>query len=138
MLVGAGGRGAAPLARVGVGGRPADAADLRVYGFTASNSTRMLWWTRRYVPTVLPGIVVLLALAIAFFVVWRFRGRLLTAVPAVAALAGWSPSSFAVPPAPGARRVEGSFALTQEDRRPLGGPGRRLPVGVRPGLLRRG
>lgn len=59
-----------------------------LYGYTASNSTRLLWWTRRYVPTVLPGIVVLLALAIAFFVAWRYRGRLLTAVPAVAALAG--------------------------------------------------
>jgi len=59
-----------------------------IYGYTASNSTRLLWWTRRYVPTVLPGIVVLLALAIAFFVVWRVRGRLLTAVPAVLALAG--------------------------------------------------
>ena len=59
-----------------------------IYGYTASNSTRLLWWTRRYVPTVLPGIVVLLALAIAFFVVWRFRGRLVTAVPAVLALVG--------------------------------------------------
>lgn len=59
-----------------------------VYGYTAKNSTRLLWWTRRYVPTVLPGIVILIALALAFFVVWRFRGRLVTAVPAVAALAG--------------------------------------------------
>jgi hypothetical protein len=59
-----------------------------LYGYTASNSTRLLWWTRRYVPTVLPGIVVLLALAIAFFAVWRFRGRLVTAVPAGLALAG--------------------------------------------------
>ena len=57
-----------------------------LYGYTASNSTRLLWWTRRYVPTVLPGIVVLLALAIAFFVVWRYRGKLVTAVPAVVAL----------------------------------------------------
>jgi hypothetical protein len=55
-----------------------------VYGYTAKNSTRLLWWTRRYVPTVLPGIVLLLALALAFFVVWR----LLTRVPALVALAG--------------------------------------------------
>jgi hypothetical protein len=59
-----------------------------IYGYTASNSTRLLWWTRRYVPTVLPGILILIALAIAFFVVWRYRGKLLTAVPAIAALAG--------------------------------------------------
>jgi hypothetical protein len=86
-----------------------------LYGYTASNSTRLLWWTRRYVPTVLPGIVVLLALAIAFFVVWRFRGRLLTAVPAVAALAGLVAFFLSQSlPAAGARRVEGSFALTQE------------------------
>jgi hypothetical protein len=59
-----------------------------LYGYTASNSTRLLWWTRRYVPTVLPGIVILVALGIAFFVVWRFRGKLLTAVPAGLALVG--------------------------------------------------
>lgn len=59
---------------------------LPVYGYTARNSTRLLWWTRRYVPTVLPGLVVLIALALAFFLVWRYRGRLLTAVPAAAAL----------------------------------------------------
>jgi hypothetical protein len=40
------------------------------------------------VPTVLPGIVVLVALAIAFFVVWRWKGRHLTAVPAVLVLGG--------------------------------------------------
>lgn len=59
-----------------------------LYGYTASNSTRMLWWTRRYVPTVLPGIVVLVALAIAYVAVTRYRGRLLTAVPAAVVLAG--------------------------------------------------
>jgi hypothetical protein len=57
-----------------------------LYGYTASNSTRLMWWTRRYVPTVLPGVVVLIALALAFLVVWRWRGRQLTALPAVAGL----------------------------------------------------
>ena len=61
---------------------------LPLYGYTARNSTRMLWWARRYVPTVLPGIVVLVALALAFFFVWRYRDRLLTRIPAVLALAG--------------------------------------------------
>nr|MDP9100979.1 hypothetical protein [Actinomycetota bacterium] len=46
-----------------------------VYGFSARNSTRLLWWTRRYVPTVMPGIVILMALTLAFAFVWRFRGR---------------------------------------------------------------
>jgi hypothetical protein len=59
-----------------------------VYGYTAKNSTRLLWWTRRYVPTVLPGIAILIALAIAFFLVWRYRGKLVTAVPAALALVG--------------------------------------------------
>ncbi len=59
-----------------------------VYGYNAKNSTRLLWWTRRYVPTVLPGVLALVALALAFLVVWRHRDRLLTLVPAVLALAG--------------------------------------------------
>ncbi|MCW2666426.1 MAG: hypothetical protein JWN57_1388, partial [Frankiales bacterium] len=59
-----------------------------VYGYTASNSTRLMWWTRRYIPTVLPGILVLVALAIAFAVVWRYRGRAWLRVPAGLALAG--------------------------------------------------
>ncbi|MDP3711110.1 MAG: hypothetical protein Q8R60_01330 [Mycobacteriales bacterium] len=56
-----------------------------VYGYTAKNSTRMLWWTRRYVPTVMPGLLMLIALAIAFAFVWRYRGRLVLRVPAVLA-----------------------------------------------------
>jgi hypothetical protein len=57
-----------------------------VYAYTAKNSTRLLWWTRRYVPTVLPGILVLVALALAFAFVWRFRGRAVLRVPSVLAL----------------------------------------------------
>ena len=59
-----------------------------LYGYTASNSTRMLWWTRRYVPTVMPGIFILIAIAIAFAVVWPYRGRLLLRVGSVVALGG--------------------------------------------------
>ena len=59
-----------------------------LYGYTASNSTRMLWWTRRYVPTVMPGVLMLIALAIAFAFVWRYRGRALLRVPAVLAAVG--------------------------------------------------
>ncbi len=59
-----------------------------IYGYTANNSTRMLWWSRRYIPTVLPGMFILIALALAYFAVKRYRGRLLTVVPAALALAG--------------------------------------------------
>ena len=56
-----------------------------VYGYSAKNSTRLLWWSRRYVPTVLPGFIILVTLALAFFVVHRFAGRALLRVPAVLA-----------------------------------------------------
>jgi hypothetical protein len=86
-----------------------------LYGYSAQNSTRLLWWTRRYVPTVLPGVVVLIALAIAFLVVWRLRGRLLTAVPAVLGLAALV-GLFLSQSLPVREHDEwrGSFALTRE------------------------
>jgi hypothetical protein len=59
-----------------------------LYGYTASNSTRMLWWTRRYVPTVMPGVFVLVALAVAFGFVWRYRGHAVLRIPSVLALGG--------------------------------------------------
>ncbi|MCW2600294.1 MAG: hypothetical protein JWM02_2123 [Frankiales bacterium] len=59
-----------------------------VYGYSARNSSRLMWGTRRYVPTVLPGIVVLIALALALAFVWRFRGRALLRVPSLVACGG--------------------------------------------------
>jgi hypothetical protein len=59
-----------------------------LYGYIASNSTRMLWWTRRYVPAVMPGIFILIALALAFAFVWRYRGRAVLRAPALLALIG--------------------------------------------------
>jgi hypothetical protein len=35
-----------------------------VYGYKARNSTRLMWWTRRYLPTVLPLVLMLIALAL--------------------------------------------------------------------------
>ena len=86
-----------------------------LYGYAAMNSTRLMWWTRRYVPTVLPGLVVLMALAIAFLVVWRWRGRLVTAVPAVLG-AGALVGVFLSQSLPVRAHDEwrGSFALTRE------------------------
>ena len=59
-----------------------------LYGYSAMNSTRLMWWTRRYVPTVLPGVVVLIALAVAFLLVWPWRGRIASAATGALALAG--------------------------------------------------
>jgi hypothetical protein len=59
-----------------------------LYSYRAHNSTRMMWWGRRYVPTVLPGVVVLIALALAWATVTVFRGRPVLRLPAVAALSG--------------------------------------------------
>ncbi|MBK5307381.1 MAG: hypothetical protein JJD92_11900 [Frankiaceae bacterium] len=58
-----------------------------LYAYSARNSTRLLWWTRRYVPTVLPGIVILIALALAVAWVLRVRGRAILRVPAALAVA---------------------------------------------------
>jgi hypothetical protein len=59
-----------------------------VYCYTARNSSRLMWWSRRYVPTVLPGIVLLIALAIGVAWVLRVRGRAIFRGPALLALAG--------------------------------------------------
>jgi hypothetical protein len=45
-----------------------------VYGFRAINAARLMFWVRRYVPVVIPGAVILIAVALAFG--WQVRGRL--------------------------------------------------------------
>lgn len=50
---------------------------LPIYAWHAKNSPYLMWWGRRYVSTVLPGMVLLIALGIAGL--WVLRGRL--AVP---------------------------------------------------------
>jgi hypothetical protein len=110
-----------------------------LYGYTASNSTRLLWWSRRYIPTVLPGIVILVALAVAFFAVWRWRGRSGRRCRPWPRSPGSSPSSSRSPSRSGRTTSgRGSFALTQEIADLSEGRDGRLPLGVRPGLLRRG
>jgi hypothetical protein len=85
-----------------------------LYAYTARNSTRLLWWTRRYVPTVLPGIVILMALAIGVAWVLRVRGRPLLRIPAALTLAGLL-AFFLSQSLPLRHHDEwkGSFALTQ-------------------------
>jgi hypothetical protein len=50
-----------------------------VYCYSSHNSSRLMWWGRRFVPLVLPTIVVLLALAVAY----GLRQRLLRPVAAL-------------------------------------------------------
>ncbi|GAC1439606.1 MAG: hypothetical protein NVS3B26_03040 [Mycobacteriales bacterium] len=85
-----------------------------VYAYSARNSTRMLWWTRRYVPTVLPGVVILIALAVAAAWVVAIRGRRLLQVPAAVALLGLTAVFLSQSlPLRGHDEWKGSFELTQ-------------------------
>ncbi len=59
-----------------------------LYAYSARNSSRMLWWSRRYVPTVLPGVIVLIALVLTFAFFSSRRGRAVLAPLAGLALAG--------------------------------------------------
>jgi hypothetical protein len=86
-----------------------------VYGYTARNSSRLLWWSRRYVPSVLPGIIMLIALAIACAWVLRVRGRALLRLPAALALGGLL-AVFLSQSVPVRRHDEwkGSFGVVQQ------------------------
>jgi hypothetical protein len=86
-----------------------------LYAYSARNSTRLLWWTRRYVPTVLPGVIVLIALAVGVGWVIRIRGRAWLRVPAALAAAGLV-AVFLSQSIPVRRHDEwkGSFAVAQQ------------------------
>lgn len=58
-----------------------------VFAYHAHNSTRLMWWARRYVPIVLPGLVVLIALALAFAWSWRRWARIPVALVTAALVA---------------------------------------------------
>lgn len=84
-----------------------------LYAYSARNSSRLMWWTRRYVPTVLPGVVVLLVLAIVFALFWRHRDRALLRIPALLVAIGLL-GAFLQQSLPLRRHDEfgGSFAVT--------------------------
>jgi len=48
---------------------------LPVYAFDARNSSRLMWWGRRFVPVVLPGMMILIAIVLAAGLLWA-RGWL--------------------------------------------------------------
>jgi hypothetical protein len=60
---------------------------LALYVWHARNSPYFMWVGRRFIPTVLPGMVLLIALALAALWVVRFRGRRVGVVAAVLLLA---------------------------------------------------
>lgn len=54
---------------------------LTLYAWHARNSPYFMWVGRRFVPTVLPGMVLLIALAVAGIFAWRWRDRFRAGVP---------------------------------------------------------
>lgn len=58
---------------------------LPVFAWHSRNSSRLMWWARRYVSNVLPGVVVLIALALAFGIAWHWRGRRPLRLPSLVA-----------------------------------------------------
>jgi hypothetical protein len=58
---------------------------LPVYLWSARISPRLMWWGRRYVPSALVGMLILVAVALAF--AWAYRGRWWPVLSAAATLA---------------------------------------------------
>jgi hypothetical protein len=68
---------------------------LPVYLWDARISMRLMWWVRRFVPAVLPALLLLIALAIAFALVHRFRAvRVIAAVVAATLVAEYAGQSL--------------------------------------------
>jgi hypothetical protein len=71
------------------------AALLPLYLWDARISMRLMWWVRRFVPAVLPGIVLLMAVAIAWALLHRFRPlRVLGAVVAASLVVAFASQSL--------------------------------------------
>jgi hypothetical protein len=63
---------------------------LPVYAYRAEISSRLMWWTRRFVPVIVPGLVVLIAVALGVglgLAAWPRRRHWLVRVSAAAATA---------------------------------------------------
>jgi hypothetical protein len=98
---------------------------LPLYAYRAAISTRLLWWTRRFVPVVLPGLVVLVAVALAAgLVVAASSGRWRRVVQAGSALALASLLAVFLSQSLPLRRHQehgGSFETVQRIARAAGG-----------------
>ena len=101
-----------------------------VYAYKAHNSSRLLWWSRRYLPNVLPLVLVLIALAlgmgltVGLAALWRRRALVwstrVAALGAAAALTLW----FAGQSAPLRQHQEfgsPSFAISARIAKAAGG-----------------
>ncbi|MGF7233547.1 MAG: hypothetical protein ACQSGP_01100, partial [Frankia sp.] len=92
---------------------------LALYAWHTRNSTQLMWWSRRYVPTVLPGVLILVAIAVGAALMAlaarRWTGRLLVGGPALAAAAGLV-GFFLTTSLPLRHHDElgGSFAITRQ------------------------
>jgi hypothetical protein len=95
---------------------------LALYLYQAHNSSRLMWWSRRYVPFGLPVLALLIGVACAAAVGWRDRRRLLVALPALA-VAGAVAVAGLVQDLPLARHREfdGSFAASARIASAAGG-----------------
>jgi hypothetical protein len=68
---------------------------LPLYLWDARISMRLMWWVRRFVPAVLPGIMLLIAVAIAWALLCRFRPlRVLGGVVAVSLVVSFASQSL--------------------------------------------
>ena len=99
---------------------------LPLYAYRANISTRLLWWTRRFVPVILPGLLVLVAIALAAGLTWLAAGsgRWRRAVQAGSALALASLLAVFLSQSLPVRRHQehgGSFETVQRVARAAGG-----------------
>jgi hypothetical protein len=98
---------------------------LPLYAYRAEVSTRLLWWTRRFVPVILPGLIVLVAAALAAgLTLAAGSGRWRRAVQAGSALALASLLAVFLSQSLPLRHHQehnGSFETTQRIARAAGG-----------------
>jgi hypothetical protein len=94
---------------------------LPLYALDPRNSSRMMWWGRRFVPIVLPGVMILIAITLAIGLVWagrqRWPARLAAGAAATFLLAVFLGQSL---PLLGHHEMGGSFETTQRVARAAG------------------
>jgi hypothetical protein len=94
---------------------------LPLYTLDPRNSSRMMWWGRRFIPIVLPGVMMLIAVALIIGLLWagrlRWPVRLAAGVTATFLLVVFLSQSL---PLRGHREMAGSFETTQRVARAAG------------------
>jgi hypothetical protein len=94
---------------------------LPVYALDARNSSRMMWWGRRFVPAVLPVVMMLIAIVLAAGLLWagrlRWPVRLAAGVAAALLLVVFLGQSL---PLRGHHEMAGAFETTKRVARAAG------------------